>query len=221
MSARISFAPLDRTRQICCVILLLTGMCTILFPTIQLDTPVHGHDHWSPLDILTELQSGSLPVPASSFGSSPYDLQEGSASNWWMNPVAITFETFYLLLLLASLLMVLYPSRAVIVPCVMVAGISVLGSRGSGYTRHNLDHNLKLLFYGRDSTGFYRSAPVDHGDFSLAAMAICMLVVAILVVPGVDEIAPEPDGPLSKDLAQDVTFQLERDRVEAQKQDTE
>jgi hypothetical protein len=59
--------------------------------------------------------------------------------------------------------------------------------------------------------------------FTVAVVAVSLLVIGILLSPGLDgrDLDPEPDAPPIKDLAEQVTLELERDRIIAQDQDKE
>jgi hypothetical protein len=91
--------PLSSRYWLIALVLILVGLGTFVAPMFTTDPPVLSRAHWSPLDILTQMQAGTLPV-------SNYHHREP----WGMDPVTIDFVLQYVPLLVALLAVVALPS---------------------------------------------------------------------------------------------------------------
>ena len=91
--------PLSNRNWLIALVLILVGLGTFFAPMFKTDPPSLGHADWSPLEILTQLKAGTLPVSA-------YRQHE----LWGMNPVVLDFALQYAPLLAGLLAIVMLPS---------------------------------------------------------------------------------------------------------------
>ena len=143
------------------IIVIFTGLWTFFAPAITTDPPVLGRAAWSPLDILTQIHDGELPIH--------------TENDFEVAGVEIHFVGAYLLLLLALLTVTFFPLAK------LLAVFALLGALfGVGTDSRYGPNDFVCMFYGSLNS---RIGHVHLGQHKLMLLAVNLLLLGIVFLP--------------------------------------
>jgi hypothetical protein len=160
----IQWKPLRGPRRAWCAFLLLLGLSTLWAPSISLEREVLGRTQWSPLQILSGIHSGRLPV-THFLGNMP----------WWADGAALPILVSYAALWLCFGSVVIGSSPAVVFSLLTV---DLLAACSLG--------KLNWVFYGPGDPLFFKLDAVNNLHYLLMMGAIDALILGVLYLNQTD-----------------------------------